>query len=896
MNVIDKRMKNKLICAVFVVSIIAGCIFLLFYSKKCYLYDLKINMLRQPYGVSKDEISFSWKIAGKEKGVEQESYRIMLANTIEQMEQGSYVYDTGWILDNENTYVQIEELDELLEDNSLYCWIVEVKTNLGDKYEVAEPQMFTTAIGNDWKSKKGIWDIADSDFAFFRSEVQIEKGCIEKMILSVTASSTENTRQYAYQLYLNGVEIGAGPVRTGDNTIIYNTYDVTEDLQNGKNVLGAICYSDIDKSFLCQCTIFYKDGTKKILANSGDDNNEWKVLSGDNIYRNEVNSIGTSYYYASAENIDGRIYPFGWNEVDYDDAQWDEPIYTDIFLDKELVPYPSENMKQWKTSPAKVVKKENHYFVDMGKEIVGGIAIDVSGVNNDTEITLRYGEELDDSGNVMFAMRTGNVYEEQWILPAGSNCRIENIGMKTFRYIEIYDCPIDLTKGSVEGLELRQSFDENVSSFASTNELLNRIYDMAKYTIKATNQNLYVDSQSRERAPYEGDAYINMLTSYSVSDDYTLARFSNEWLYKNRTWPQEYAFLSIMCAYEDYMYTGNVDSLETYYDCLLEKLPQYEMDDKYNLYALNIKENGVDTPLVDWPENHRDNYAYDEAIYNTVINAFAYGAYCDMANIARVLKKEEAEFLNAKAEVLKEGMITHLYNTEKGAFSDGLRYDGDLINHYSQHATAYALRFGVYEDEDMANAMIEFLEETGEVKMSVYGVQFLYDGLYQNDADELAMKWMLSDSECSWSTMLDEAGATIAAEAWSADHKDNMTYSHPWGAAAGNLIVRGMFGIRPTTAGFDTFEIRLQPGGIESANVKVPTVKGSIEVAYNLNKNGNVNNMDVIIPPNSKADVYIPFVTGMTLNGSDILKTDRDDFYVKVSLVSGEYNFVCDYK
>lgn len=896
MNIVDKKTKYKLFGVILCAVVIVGLIFLRFHSEKRYLYDLKINMLSQPYGISKDAISFSWKLVGQDNGIKQESYRIFVANSVDQMEQHNYIYDTGWIQDDENTCVQIEELDELLEDNSLYCWMVEVKTNLGKKYKAVDSQIFTTAVGSDWKSKKGIWDMSDSKFAFFRSEVYVDKEFVDKITLSVTASSTENTRQYVYQLYLNGVEIGAGPVRTGDNTIIYNTYDVTEDIQSGENVIGAICYSDVDKSFLCQCTIFYKDGTKEVLTNSGEGNSEWKVLSGDDIYRNGVNSIGTSYYYASAENVDGRIYPFAWNEIGYDDTQWEDPIYTDVFVDREMVSYPSENMKQWKTLPAKVVKKDNYYFVDMGKEIVGGIAIDVSDISSDTEITLRYGEELDDNGNVMFMMRTGNVYEEQWILPAQKNCRIENIGMKTFRYIEIYDCPIDLTKGNIEGLELRQSFDENVASFNSTNELLNRIYDMAKYTIKATDQNLYVDSQSRERAPYEGDAYINMLTSYCVSDDYTLARFSNEWLYKNRTWPQEYAFISVMCAYEDYMYTGNKDSLEKYYDCLLEKLPQYEMDNKYNLYPLNIKENGIDTPLVDWPENHRDNYAYDEATYNTVINAFAYGAYCDMAKIARVLNKDEAEFLENQANLIKEGMITHLYDTEKGAFSDGLKDNGDLIDHYSQHATAYALRFGVYKDEDMANAMVEFLEDTGEVKMSVYGVQFLYDGLFQNDAGELAMRWILSDSDCSWSTMLDVAGATIAAEAWSVEHKDNMTFSHPWGAAAGNLIVRGMFGIKPTTAGFDTFEIKLQPGGIESANVKVPTVKGSIEVSYHLDKDGNVSDVDVIIPPNSNADVYIPFATGMMLNGCDISALDREGSYVKVSLLSGEYNFVCDYK
>ena len=50
---------------------------------------------------------------------------------------------------------------------------------------------------------------------------------------------------------------------------------------------------------------------------------------------------------------------------------------------------------------------------------------------------------------------------------------------------------------------LRQEFDDNASDFISTNQVLNNAYQLAKYTIKAASQDLYVDSQNRERVPYE---------------------------------------------------------------------------------------------------------------------------------------------------------------------------------------------------------------------------------------------------------------------------------------------------------------------------------------------------------------------------------------------------------
>ena len=68
--------------------------------------------------------------------------------------------------------------------------------------------------------------------------------------------------------------------------------------------------------------------------------------------------------------------------------------------------------------------------------------------------------------------------------------------MKTFRYVEILNVPegVTLTTDNFKGLAMHQEFSEDESSFNSSDDLLNRIYDTMKYTIKATNQDLMVDS------------------------------------------------------------------------------------------------------------------------------------------------------------------------------------------------------------------------------------------------------------------------------------------------------------------------------------------------------------------------------------------------------------------
>lgn len=159
---------------------------------------------------------------------------------------------------------------------------------------------------------------------------------------------------------------------------------------------------------------------------------------------------------------------------------------------------------------AAVVKDmgDGRWFVDLGKEIVGGLHLEINSPAFQA-ITLHYGEEGNaETGDVQWNMNTGNKYEETWTLKQGEQT-IENIGMKTFRYIEILNVPegVTLTRSDVKGLAMRQDFSEEESAFQSSDDLLNRIYDTMKYTVKATNQDLMVDSQSRERGLRGGPAY-----------------------------------------------------------------------------------------------------------------------------------------------------------------------------------------------------------------------------------------------------------------------------------------------------------------------------------------------------------------------------------------------------
>lgn len=862
---------------------------------------LKICLLEKPYGVCADQIRFSWQMNSSKNNIFQAKYHIVIASSMKNMKEENYIIDTGWCESGQNTNLTIEGADAALSNNALYYWKVELEDSQGEKSVFSDTQAFTTEIRDEWASTDAIWTENASEYAFLRTNFCVEQDEINRLskaVLSVTAASTEDTKQYVYNLYLNGTYIGSGPARSTEK-IIYDTYDVTEYLGRD-NVMGAICYSESEQAFLCQLTLFYEDGSKSIILNSGKDKESWRVLDGNAAYGRNETVISTSYYIAHAENINAQEYPVNWLETDYDDSAWQSPAVSKTLDEDTLYPYSSENMQRYYITPETVIYKgDGHYFVDMGKEIVGGISVDVNcrsgllGGKEPVEAVFRYGEELNGDGTVKYQMRTGNIYEENWTLNPGRNS-YENIGMKTFRYIDIYSENISFTDKNIKGVAIRQPFDKEQSDFKSSSRLLNEIYEMTKYTVEATNQNLYVDSQSRERGAYEGDVLINMLASYAFSDHYSLARFSNEYVCKNRTWPAEYPVYAIMAAYWDYMYTGDTGSLEQYYELLKEKVDHITADDICGLIRNDYDEIGFNRPLVDWPETERDGYAYDEAEYNTVVNAAVCGGFLTMSKIAEALgETEDAEIYALKAEKLKMAMIRWLYVAQEEAFCDGLDCDRKQISHYAQHATAYPLYFQIYDTQEMKESMIRRIQRDGEIKTSVFSSLILLQGLYNGGAGDYATSLLLEENperQHSWAYMMRHENATITAEAWSTEIKDNMTYSHPWGAAPASLIVQGIFGIKPTEAGFGEFDIKLQCGGLEEAEICLPTNKGEIAVSFHAASDGNIVSVNCRIPSNTEAHLMLPVGEGtdsLAVNGCKTAVQGEE--YAELYLQSGVY-------
>ena len=857
---------------------------------------LKVNLLDKPLGVSKDGLRFSWSFEDPDANEYQSAYRIVVASSKAQFLQKEYVYDSGWSDASASSGVEPAGLPECLTDNGLYYWAVQVRDSQGLESELSQPEMLVTSVGDQWTNKNGIWGSSSQKFVFLRNKLSLDKP-VEKVIASVTAASTETTQQYVYQFYVNGQLVGLGPSVKNLSDLYYNTYDITSLLNQGENILGAVCYAEDKQGFLCQITAFYEDGTKEVLCNSGSNPSSWQALDANEIYGYQGKSIA-SYYHASPENLNGTKFPYGWNQAEFQGTGWKSALSSGSIEEKnqgELTPYPSGNMTRYQQPAASVTRlSDGSYVVDLGKEIIGSIRLTVDSPKQQT-VTLLYGEEKNNDGTVKSKMRTGNVYEEQWVLKKGEQT-LEGIGMKCFRYIQIKNFPAALTAEQITGLTIRQEFDDSQSSFSSSNQMLNEIYEMTKYTVKTAAQSQYVDSQSRERKTYEGDILVQMMSSFSFLDDYSLARHSLDYVVNNPTWPAEYQLFAITAAWQEYLYSGDIAFLRDHYDQLKNAL----YDSSYNS-NLGLVHNPGKVVMVDWPYSQRDSYEVSNTAYNTAFNAVCSAAYRDMGNIAAALGYgDDASFLKERSDVIKQNMIFRLYDQNTGRFYDGLTEAGAVVNHCAQHATAFSLACGIYADQAMADRMSATIVADGTIRMSVYGSYFLLDGLYQSGSGTLARQFMSNPdtqySSNSWAYMLKKLGATMSTEAWSPEAKGNMTFSHAWGSSPASQIVRGMFGIKPTAPGFSQFEVKVQPGGLTEGAVEIPTVKGTIPVSFRLAQDGVIT-VRVSVPANTQAQVLLPANAdgsrSVTVNGTDTQAEVQQNF-VNVSLGSGTYELVYD--
>ena len=643
--------------------------------------------------------------------------------------------------------------------------------------------------------------------------------------------------------------------------------------------------------------ILVASNQKSINNNNGDvwDSGQVRSLESTNVeYNGNPLEIGKTYYWKV------RIWDEENRLVDYSEPQKFTTGKSDSYI------ISTENkFVVTKVAPVKLEKIDDFVFIDFGKAAFATMDFTYNAKSPHT-LTVRVGEMLDEKGNVN---RTP---------PAKSNIRYQEIKVDVkpgqtkyqikvqederntrankaiplpdgfpplvpFRYAEIEGAQESISAENVEQLAFHTYWDDNASSFKSNSDVLNQVWDLCKYSIKATTFNgLYVDGD-RERIPYEADAYLNQLSHYTTDREFAMARRTIEYFMKNPTWPTEWQQHVALLIYADYMYTGNTELIERYYEPLKHKtlfelsndeglITSTKVDDEF-MKKLGFPE-GYKKPLtdiVDWPsanfngsktKGERDGFVFQP--YSTVINSFFYENMKIMAEFAQILgKTQEVLDFELRAAKVKKAVNEQMFDAARGIYIDGIGTD-----HASLHANMMPLAFGLVPEEHY-QSVVDFVKSRG-MACSVYGAQFLMDGLYNAGEADYALELLASKAERSWYNMI-RSGSTITLEAWDLKYKNNLDWNHAWGAVPANVIPRGLWGIKPKTPGFGVAIIQPQMGKLKSSEIKVPTVRGPIIGKYTYN-GARLQTYEIEIPGNMVAEFSLKDIDGKDLihNGNKI--------------------------
>ncbi len=364
-----------------------------------------------------------------------------------------------------------------------------------------------------------------------------------------------------------------------------------------------------------------------------------------------------------------------------------------------------------------------------------------------------------------------------------------------FRYVEISGYAGEV---GVSQLAVFSPFNDEAAYFNSSNPGLNKVWELCKYSIKATTAfGMYIDGE-RERLPYEGDTYINQLGHFCCDADYRMAKQTIDYLLEHPTWPTEWSLIMIMVVCDYYLYSGDEESYNRWKLLLKDKL-------LLNRIGVDGLLTGSDKDIVDWPGGERDGYEFGSI--NLVPNCYFYHALKLLGEVDLAAR-------------VKTGI-------RAGMFKDGLFVDNPNSKHNSLHGNVFALRYNIAEATEYP-IILAFIQSRG-MACSVYGAQFLLEACYQGKLADYALELMTSNGLRSWQNML-KCGSTITMEAWDDSLKPNQDWNHAWGAAPANIIPRELMGIKPLTPGFVRFSLEPQIGSLEFVELQHPTSHGAIKV------------------------------------------------------------------
>ncbi|HEX2628971.1 MAG TPA: alpha-rhamnosidase, partial [Chitinophagaceae bacterium] len=207
-------------------------------------------------------------------------------------------------------------------------------------------------------------------------------------------------------------------------------------------------------------------------------------------------------------------------------------------------------------------KNGNATLIDFGKETFGFVKL--HGIRGNGKIVLYYGESKEEAMSEEGAMTLDR-------LQVNTTAKLDSVMVlsKAFRYVNIVaDAGISFDSASMlyEYADVREN-----GYFKCSDEEINRIYDVAKYTFRLNTREFFIDGIKRDRWVWSGDAYQSYLMNYYLYfDNETVKRTlfalrGKDPVTSHINTIMDYTFYWFIGIYDYYLYTGDKNFILQFY-------------------------------------------------------------------------------------------------------------------------------------------------------------------------------------------------------------------------------------------------------------------------------------------------------------------------------------------
>lgn len=687
------------------------------------------------------------------------------------------------------------------------------------------------------------------------------------LIKPVKRATVYSTALGLYELHINGQKVSDEFLRPGwtdyDKRVYYNTYDVSDLVEQGGNAIGSILadgwyvgyigwgskrehYNSDKPFFKAQLNVEYEDGTSEIIATDA----SWKATTGPILEAD----------FLMGETYDANIEMPGWSKCGFDDSRWQNAMSNDKIA-TSVEACPNVPVKVFKEiEPVSITEPANGKFVfDMGTNFAGFARLKVKS-NKGTKITLRFAERLNPDGTIYTTNLRGARATDTYICKGGG---IEiwqpRFTFHGFQYVELTGYPGEPGKDAITGIELT-SATPIAGSFESSDKQANLLYRNITQTQRANFIEIPTDCPQRdERLGWTGDAQIYIRTATYNTD---VAAFFTKWLVDledaqlpdgafSDVAPRKAApaggvaawgDAGVICPWTIYQVYGDKRVLAKHYDAMARWIEYCKGTTKELLRPA--------TGYGDWLSIKAD----------TPKDVLATAYFANSTN----LMSQIAEVLGKTGDAAK---YKKLFGEIKSAFNKAYVDENGKIKGDTQTVYVLSLAFGLVDGqigEKARQHLAQNIEDRDyHLSTGFVGTKDLMATLTAIDRADIAYRLFHNDTFPSWGFSI-KHGATSIWERWDGwtpekgfqDPGMNSFAHYSFGAVA-EWMFKTIAGIDTDGVGYRNIIIKPQPGGkIRYAKTSYNSINGRISTEWRLTT--GAFSLDVTIPANTTATVYVP--------------------------------------